>query len=99
MEITPVYANATDSKVLNDKFFENKRVNLKINDKTVEGVIGGTIMGTIIPTMFFISTITSNLPVYAIFIISFMLSLLGQLGDLVFAFIKKEFNKNFFCPY
>ena len=39
MEITPVYANATDSKVLNDKFFENKRVNLKINDKTVEGVI------------------------------------------------------------
>lgn len=65
-------------------------------NKTLEGYIGGTIMGTFVPTMFFISTINTSLPVYAIVIITLFLSLLGQIGDLVFSFIKREFNvKNF----
>ena len=67
--------------------------------KYLEGVFGGLIMGTIIPTMFFISTMTSKLPVYGITIITFILCLFGQFGDLVFTFIKKEFNKSFFSSY
>lgn len=61
--------------------------------KTIEGVIGGIIMSTIITTMFFISVIITKLPLYAIVIISFSLAIFGQLGDLIFSFIKKEFNK------
>lgn len=64
--------------------------------KTIEGAFGGLFMGTIISTMFFISTIESDLPVYAIFMISLFLSFLGQIGDYVFSFIKKEFNKKEF---
>ena len=61
--------------------------------KTIEGVLGGLVMSTIIASMFFISTITTNIPIYAIVIITFILSILGNFGDLVFKFIKKEFNK------
>jgi phosphatidate cytidylyltransferase len=61
--------------------------------KSIEGVLGGIVMSTIISTMFFISTITTDIPIYGIVIISFILSLAGQFGDLVFKFIKKEFNK------
>lgn len=64
--------------------------------KTLEGVMCGTMMSTIIPTMFFISVVPTKLPLYAIAIISFSLSIFGQLGDLVFTFIKKEFNKTNF---
>ena len=70
-----------------------------IPKRTVEGEIGGIFMGTIVPTLFFISVIPTKLPVYAIFIITFILSLLSQLGDLVFSFIKKEFNKKEFSNY
>lgn len=70
-----------------------------ISKRTVEGEIGGLFMGTVVSTLFFISVIPTKLPVYAIFIISFILSLLSQLGDLVFSFIKKEFNKKEFSNY
>ena len=49
-------------------------------------------MSTIISSMFFISRITTDIPIYAVVIITFILSLFGQFGDLVFSFIKKEFN-------
>ncbi len=39
LEITPVYKNALNSKILGDKFFNGKQINLKINDKNVVGVI------------------------------------------------------------
>lgn len=64
--------------------------------KTLEGVIGGVLMSTIITTMFFISVIVTKLPLYAIVIISFALAIFGELGDLVFSFIKKEYNKSNF---
>ena len=37
LEITPVYAN--DSKILSEKFFEGKHINLKVNEKIVAGEI------------------------------------------------------------
>lgn len=67
--------------------------------KMLEGVFGGVIMGTILSSMFFISTINTDLPIYGIVIISFILSVFGQFGDLVFSFIKKEFNKSSFSNY
>ena len=64
--------------------------------KTFEGAVGGTFMGTVIPSLFFISVIDNTLPIYAIFIITFLLSMLGQIGDLVFSFIKREYGKKDF---
>lgn len=64
--------------------------------KTFEGLIGGLIMGTFVPSLFFLSTIANGEPVYVVVLITFMLSLLGQLGDLVFTCIKNEFGKKDF---
>ena len=44
LEITPVYRNNSDSKILADKFFDNKTVALQINDKNFWGKVkDGTI--------------------------------------------------------
>ena len=67
--------------------------------KTLEGIFGGIAMSTIVSSMFFISMIETNLPIYGIIIISFILAIIGQFGDLVFSFIKKEFNKSSFYNY
>lgn len=64
--------------------------------KSVEGTISGLFMGTVIPTMYFVCCIPTDLPVYGILVISFLLSVIGQLGDLVFSFIKREFGKKDF---
>lgn len=39
LEITPVYQNELDIKILSDTFFDGKRVNLEIDNKKIEGVI------------------------------------------------------------
>ncbi len=64
--------------------------------KTVEGAVGGLVFGTLLPTLFYISTIETRLPIYGVLIITMLLSFLGQVGDLVFSFIKREFNKKDF---
>lgn len=64
--------------------------------KTIEGLIGGTIMGTFVATMYYISVMNTPLNILVIVFVTMALSLLGQLGDLVFSFIKREFGKKDF---
>ena len=64
--------------------------------KTVEGALGGLLMGTFVPTLFFISTLIDGQPIYVIVIITMFLSIMGQVGDLVFSCIKREFGKKDF---
>ena len=64
--------------------------------KTLEGALGGVFMGTFVPSLFYMSTIAVHEPVYVIFLITFFLSTLGQIGDLVFSYIKREFGKKDF---
>lgn len=63
------------------------------SDKTIEGLIFGTVMGTFIPTLFFLAKININIPIIIVIFITFILSVLAQIGDLVFNNIKKEYVK------
>lgn len=60
--------------------------------KTWEGFFGGTLMGVIIPTFYFSRMIDTGLSFGIILLMTLFLSILGQMGDLVFSFIKREFD-------
>lgn len=60
--------------------------------KTIEGSFIGTIMGTFIGTMFYIIFI-NDISLISIIIISFILTILSEIGDLLFSSIKRYFGK------
>ncbi len=60
--------------------------------KTWEGLIGGTIMGVTISTMFYVMVIDPNVSIWLAIVLSLFLSILGQIGDLVFSAIKRYYN-------
>lgn len=57
--------------------------------KSIEGSVAGTIIATIISTVFYL-TIVGKYNVIIIVLMSIILSILGQLGDLFFSKIKRE---------
>ena len=61
-------------------------------NKTIEGVIGGTIMGTFIATVFYLTVINPDINIIYLVGITFVLSVVCQVGDLVFSAIKRYFN-------
>lgn len=61
-------------------------------NKTVEGLIGGTIMGTVIASIFYTTMISTNATTLTIVLVTLSLSLLGQLGDLIFSSIKRHYK-------
>lgn len=60
--------------------------------KTIEGTIVGTIMGVFIGTMFYI-TLVRDLSLIKVIIMSFVLTILSEIGDLLFSSIKRYFGK------
>lgn len=64
--------------------------------KTIEGAIGGTVAGTFVATAFYTTVIDSSMSLAFVVIITIILSLLGQLGDLVFSSIKRYYDKKDF---
>lgn len=60
--------------------------------KTWEGSIGGTIFGVLLGTIFYIIMINQNINLFYILSISLILSIAGQIGDLVFSAIKRYYN-------
>lgn len=64
--------------------------------KTVEGMVVGTVMGVFISFMFYITIIDPNYNKISLFVMCLFLSILGQLGDLVFSAIKRYFGKKDF---
>lgn len=75
---------------------KNKLVETVSPKKTVEGMIGGTIMGVFISTWFYCTVIDPEVGLLSIIITSTFLSILGQLGDLVFSAIKRYYGKKDF---
>lgn len=70
----------------------NKLAPLISPKKTIEGAIGGSIMGTIAGTLFFITVINPGVQLYVIISVTLVLSIIGQLGDLVFSSIKRYYD-------
>ncbi len=64
--------------------------------KTVEGLIGGVAMGTFVASMFYCFAIASNVPLINVIGVTLLLSFIGQLGDLVFSFIKRYYDSKDF---
>ena len=60
--------------------------------KTIEGTVVGTIMGVFIGTMFY-HTLIGDLNIIQTIIMSFVLTILSEIGDLVFSSIKRYFGK------
>ena len=59
--------------------------------KSLEGFIGGLIFGSLISTIFYVLVI-GNVSIISIFVLSILLSTIGQFGDLAFSYIKRYFN-------
>lgn len=64
--------------------------------KTVEGLLGGTFMGTFVGVAFYHTVINPNMSLLLIIFITIILSLVGQVGDLVFSSIKRYYDKKDF---
>jgi len=60
--------------------------------KTIEGFIGGTLIGTFVATTFYYVVIDSNISLVILILTTAFLSIVGQLGDLVFSSIKRTYG-------
>lgn len=65
-------------------------------NKTIEGAIGGTIMGTFVASAYYITVINPAKSLVLVILITCLLTCIGQLGDLAFSFIKREYDKKDF---
>ena len=60
--------------------------------KTIEGLVGGVLMGTFVATAFYVTVIHVNFSLVCVILITLLLCLVGQLGDLVFSSIKRYYE-------
>jgi len=73
------------------------KVSPKISpNKTVEGCVGGLLMGTFVASAFYITVINPSYSLVFIILITALLSVIAQLGDLVFSAIKRYYDKKDF---
>lgn len=59
--------------------------------KTWEGSIGGTLFAVVLGTLFYVFLVDSTKNIFLVILMSFLLSVVGQMGDLVFSAIKREY--------
>ncbi len=61
-------------------------------NKTWEGFIGGFILGTISSSVFYYALINSQINILVLISVSALLSIVGQIGDLLFSTIKRYYG-------
>lgn len=89
--ITDTYAYIVGSLIGKHKMLEVISPN-----KSWEGMIGGNVFAVLFGTIFYHLFISETMPIYIVVLITLFLSILGQLGDLVFSAIKRYFGKKDF---
>ena len=79
--------------LITGKFIGKHKFAPKISPKkTWEGFFGGALWGTICGTVFFSTVVNPSLSVFIVGFITLCLSIIGQLGDLVFSAIKRHYG-------
>jgi phosphatidate cytidylyltransferase len=58
--------------------------------KSIEGSIAGSIVGTAIASIYYINILDTNINLIVLLVMSLILSILGQIGDLFFSKMKRE---------
>ena len=64
--------------------------------KTVEGALVGSLFGTIFGSLFYFIAINDTINIYYLVLIVLFLSIIGQIGDLIFSSIKRYYGKKDF---
>ena len=87
-------ATMTDTFALfGGTLFGKHKLCLKISpNKTIEGSVIGTIFGVFISVLFIVFTCKLNINIFVLILITLLLSIMGQFGDLFFSSIKRSFN-------
>ena len=73
-------------------FGKRKLIERVSPNKTVEGALIGTAFGTLIPTIVYLFMVDTGENIFIIILFTLGLSIMGQLGDLVFSAIKRSFK-------
>ncbi|MGM9834207.1 MAG: phosphatidate cytidylyltransferase [Bacilli bacterium] len=82
--------NDTFAMVMGKLIGKHKLIPKVSPNKTIEGSTSGLIIGTFIATLFFMNVISSDVNSILIVLITLILGVVGQVGDLVFSKIKRE---------
>lgn len=61
-------------------------------NKTIEGCIVGSVVSTFVCTVYYINMINSTNNIFVVILLILLLSIIGQIGDLFFSAIKREYN-------
>lgn len=85
--ITDTFAYVTGKLIGKNKMCKSVSPN-----KTWEGFAGGLVFGTVVSTIYYVTVIGYTSSLFKIIILSMILSILGQLGDLVFSSIKRHYD-------
>lgn len=75
------------------KLFGKRKLIPRISpNKTVEGALIGTFFGTLIPSIFYLFLILPGGDIFSIILLTLILSIAGQVGDLIFSTIKRYYK-------
>lgn len=74
------------------KYLGKHKLSIISPNKTIEGSIGGSLFGSIFSTLIYLALTGFNSNVLIVLGITFILSILGQIGDLFFSSIKRIYG-------
>ena len=72
--------------------FGKHKINEISPNKTWEGCLGGAFFGVLISSLFYLFFINQDINVFLLIFVSLILSIFGQLGDLFFSQIKRNYK-------
>ena len=73
-------------------FGKHKLIESISPNKTIEGSIIGSLIGTILPSAFYLYMISPGEYFIIIILFTFVLSIIGQIGDLIFSKVKRHYK-------